>query len=136
MKGLFLGLILYCALTSGMRKDELINIHLCTRCVVLIGCLRYEGISELCCFILFHIFISSGLKRSIMCVYNACRARLFVKNNRLLLEQAAHHGGLGVISPSQRKNGIPNRSGFEYPILSVILIIVLVGLAWWTRQYD
>jgi hypothetical protein len=42
VKGWSLGLILYGALTSGLTKAELKNIHLCTRCVILIGCLRYR----------------------------------------------------------------------------------------------
>ncbi|CAF0875142.1 unnamed protein product [Rotaria sordida] len=117
LKGLLLGLILYCALTSGLTKNELMNIHLCTRCMVLIGCLK-------------------GLHRSILCVFNAFRARRFVRKHQLFLERAANHGGIGITLPSRHKNGIPNGCGFELPVLPLIFTVCLISLAWWTRQYD
>jgi hypothetical protein len=55
VKGLLLGLILYGILTSGLTKNELKDIHLCTRCVVLIGCLRYERMNYFLKKILFLI---------------------------------------------------------------------------------
>ncbi|CAF1040835.1 unnamed protein product [Rotaria magnacalcarata] len=117
IKGLFLGLLLYCALTTGLTNNELMGIHLCTRCMVLIGCLN-------------------GLHRSIVCVFNAYRARRFVRKNRLILERAVNHGGAETTLPSRFKNGIPKGCGFEFPILSLSFTVCLIGLAWWTRQYD
>ncbi len=130
---MFLGLILYGILTSGLTKNELKDIHLCTRCVVLIGCLRYRA-NEL---LFFKIFLShSGLRRSLLCIFNAWRARRFIRTHQLLLEQAAHHGGIGITLPSKHKKGIPNGCGFEFPILSLIFTIFLISLGWWIRQYD
>jgi hypothetical protein len=42
VKGLLLGLILYLGLTSGLTRNDLMGIHLCTRCVVFVGCLGYR----------------------------------------------------------------------------------------------
>jgi len=81
-------------------------------------------------------FQFSGLRRSIMCIFNALRARRFVRKHQLLLNQAASQGGIGITLPGHHRKGIPNGCGFEYPILSSIFSIGLIGVAWWTRQYD
>jgi hypothetical protein len=71
-----------------------------------------------------------------LCIFNALRARRFVRKNRLLLEQAANNGGIGIALSDEHKKGIPNGCGFEFPFLSFMFTGCLVGLAWWTRQYD
>ncbi len=82
----------------------------------------------------FHFF--SGLRRSIPCVFNAFRARYFVRKHRLQLDQAAHHGGIGIALPEEPKNGIPYGSGFEFPIPSLIFIANLISLIYWTRIHE
>jgi hypothetical protein len=81
-------------------------------------------------------FCFSGLRRSIKCVYNAFHARQYVQKHRLLLNQAAHHGGVGVGLPEEPKNGIPHGCGFEFPIHSIIFIISLIILIYSTKAYD
>ena len=71
-----------------------------------------------------------------MCIFNALRARRFIHKHRLVLEKAAHHGGLGIVLPDRDQKGIPNGYGFEFPLLPLIFTLGLIGLAWWTRQYE
>jgi hypothetical protein len=59
VKGSILGLILYYALTSGLTKSELIGIDLSTRCMVLIGCLRYEYMNYLFIFLCLSLFFTA-----------------------------------------------------------------------------
>ncbi|CAF1123208.1 unnamed protein product [Adineta ricciae] len=117
IKGAIIGLILYYALVNGLSKTEFQSIHLRTRCIVLIGCL-------------------SGFYRSLICIYNALRARFFVQKHRLVLERAASHGGIGIRLSDRVKNGIPHGCGFDIPVLSVIFTLALAALVWRTRQYD
>ena len=70
----------------------------------------------------------SGLRRSIRCVYHAHHARQYVREHELLLDRAAHHGGIGIALPEQSKNGIPHGCGFDFPIQSVMFIFVLLLL--------
>jgi hypothetical protein len=135
VKGSLLGLILYYALTSGLTKSELIGIDLSTRFMVLIGCLRYEYMNYPFIFFSLSLFYS-GLRRSVLCIFNALRARRFVRKHQLLLDRAATHGGIGIHLPNRHKKGIPNGCGFDFPILSLILTVGLISLIWWTRQYD
>jgi len=80
------------------------------------------------------LFLSfSGLRRAITCVFNAFRARRFVTEHHLQLDQAAHHGGVGVALPEERKNGIPHGCGFEFPIHSLIVIVNLLSLIYWIK---
>ena len=74
------------------------------------------------------LFSFSGLRRAVSCVYRAWRARQFVRRHRLELDQAAHHGGLGIGLSKQTKSGIPRGCGFEYPVLSMLFVVVLLGL--------
>ncbi len=83
------------------------------------------------CFILY--FYSSGLRRAITCVYNAFNARRYVREHRLLLDRAAHHGGIGVSLPVEPTNGIPYGCGFEFPVHSIIFIISLIIILYSTR---
>lgn len=138
VKGLFLGLILYGALTSGLANKELAGTSLCKRCMVLIGCLKYKKrwINYHWSFSCFFYIYYSGLHRSMPCIFNAYRARRFVRKHRLLLEQAARHGGVGIALLNKQKSGIPNDCGFGFPVSSIIFTFCLVGLAWWTRQND
>jgi hypothetical protein len=78
----------------------------------------------------------SGLRRSIQCVYHGFHARRYVQEHELLLDRAAHHGGVGVALPEQPKNGIPHGCGFEFPIHSIIFIISLIGLIYLTAVYE
>ncbi|UJR32722.1 hypothetical protein I4U23_020181 [Adineta vaga] len=116
-KGSLAGLVLYYALINGLSNNELKSIHLCIRCVVLIGCLN-------------------GFRRSILCIFNALRARSFVRRHQLILDKAGSHGGIGISLLNSSKNGIPYRCGFGFPTLSVMFTLSLTALAWWTRQYD
>lgn len=90
------------------------------------------------CLIDFFIrtFYSSGLRRSIKCVYKAFHARSFVKKHQLLLDHAAHHGGIGVALPEQLKSGIPKGCGFEYPVQSIVFVISLLGFMYSTKFYQ
>ncbi|CAF2154983.1 unnamed protein product [Rotaria magnacalcarata] len=116
--GLFSGMILYIILASfGVTKGESLGIHVTMNTVILIGCLN-------------------GLRRAVTCVYHAFHARRFVRQQQLLLDRAAHHGGIGVALPEQPKNGIPHGCGFEYPIHSILLIISLVGFIYSTKLYQ
>ncbi len=81
-------------------------------------------------------FYFSGLRRAIKCVYNAFRARRFVQERQLLLDRAAHHGGIGVALPEEPKNGIPHGCGFEFPIHSIMFILSLIGLIYSTKTYE
>jgi hypothetical protein len=89
-------------------------------------------------FFLLIVYICncSGLLRSIQCVYHAFHARKYVQEHELLLDRAAHHGGIGVALPEQSKNGIPHGCGFEFPIYSVIFIIGLISLIYSTITYE
>ncbi|CAF1194927.1 unnamed protein product [Adineta steineri] len=116
-KGSLLGSILYYALTSGLIRNDLMSIHLCARCMVLIGCIR-------------------GLRRSIGCIYNAIRARKFVKKQKLFLAQTTNDDGIGFSLTNRQKNGIPHGCGFEFPILPLIFTVCLSSLAYWTRQHN
>ncbi len=78
----------------------------------------------------------SGLIRSIRCVYHALRARKYVQEHELLLDRAAHHGGVGVALPEQSKNGIPPGCGFEFPIHSIMFIIGLIILMYSTITFQ
>ncbi|CAF0893284.1 unnamed protein product [Rotaria sordida] len=117
IKGLFFGMILYVLLTIvGLTKGQFIGIPFTIQTVILIGFLN-------------------GLRRAIKCVYHAFHARRFVQKHQLLLDQAAHHGGIGVALPEEPKNGIPHGCGFEYPIHSIIFIISLIGFIYSTKIY-
>ncbi len=85
-----------------------------------------------------HFFggIFSGLRRGFICVFNAFRARRFVREHHLQLDRAASHGGISVALPEEPKNGIPYDCGFEFPILSLIFIANLISLIYWTRSYE
>ncbi|CAF1573675.1 unnamed protein product [Rotaria sp. Silwood1] len=110
INGLFIGMILYILLTIvGLTKGQLTGIHFTMNTVILIGCLN-------------------GFRRAIKCIYHAFHARQFVQKHQLLLDRAAHHGGIGVALPEESKNGIPHGCGFEYPIHSIIFIISLIGI--------
>jgi hypothetical protein len=78
----------------------------------------------------------SGLRRGVICVFNAFRARRFVREHRLQLDQASHHGGIGIALPEEPKDGIPHGCGFEFPILSLIFIANLISLIYWTRTFE
>ncbi|CAF0877840.1 unnamed protein product [Rotaria sordida] len=117
IKGLFFGMILYVLLTIvGLTKGQFIGIPFTIQTVILIGFLN-------------------GLRRAIKCVYHAFHARRFVQKHQLLLDRAAHHGGIGVALPEEPKNGIPHGCGFEYPIHSIIFIISLIGFIYSTKIY-
>ncbi|CAF0906031.1 unnamed protein product [Rotaria sordida] len=117
IKGLFFGMILYVLLIIvGLTKGQFIGIPFTIQTVILIGFLN-------------------GLRRAIKCVYHAFHARRFVQKHQLLLDQAAHHGGIGVALPEEPKNGIPHGCGFEYPIHSIIFIISLIGFIYSTKIY-
>ena len=81
-------------------------------------------------------FRSSGLRRSIKCIYHAFNARRYVQEHRIVLEQAAHHGGIGVGLPDESKSGIPHGCGFELPIHSIMFMIGLIGLLYTTHFYE
>jgi hypothetical protein len=81
-------------------------------------------------------FDSSGLRRAITCVYNAFHARRYVQEHRLLLNQAATHGGIGVALPGEQKTGIPHGCGFEIPIHSTMFIISLICLIYSISVYE
>lgn len=67
----------------------------------------------------------SGIRRSIQCIHHAYYARKYVREHELLLDRAAHHGGVGIILPEQSKNGIPHGCGFDFPIYSVIFTLAV-----------
>ncbi|CAF2863280.1 unnamed protein product [Rotaria sp. Silwood2] len=118
INGIFLGLILYILLTIfGLTRGQLAGMFFTIETVILIGCLN-------------------GVRRAIKCVYHAFHARHFVQKHQLLLDRAAHHGGIGVALPEQPKNGIPHGCGFEYPIHSIIFIIGIIGLIYSTKIYQ
>ncbi|CAF1296060.1 unnamed protein product [Adineta steineri] len=118
IKGFFLGLILYILLTViGLTKGQLGGIHLTFESVLLLGCLN-------------------AFRRSISCIYNAFNARRYIREHRLLLDQAAHHGGIGVALPEEPKNGVPYGCGFEFPIYSILFIISLIVLIYSTQAYE
>ena len=79
------------------------------------------------------LFVFSGLRRAISCVANAFQARTYVREHRLQLDRAAHHGGVGVALPEEPKSGIPDGCGFDLPILPLIFIVNLLSLIYWTR---
>ncbi len=82
------------------------------------------------------MFLLSGIRRSIRCVFNTFRARRFVKEHHLQLDRAAHHGGIGVALPEEPKNGIPYGCGFEFPTHSLIVIANLISLIYWITSSD
>ena len=89
-------------------------------------CLRIDASRQI-------LFVFSGLRRGISCVSNAFQARSYVREHRLQLDRAAHHGGVGVALPEEPKSGIPDGCGFELPILPLIFIVNLLSLIYWTR---
>ena len=81
-------------------------------------------------------FYSSGLRRGISCIFHAFRARKFVREHRLQLDQASHDGGVGVTLPEESKKGIPSGCGFDFPIPSLIFVGNLIALIYWIQSYD
>ena len=78
----------------------------------------------------------SGLRHSITCVYKTLCARRFVREHRLQLDQAAHHGGVGISVPNEPRHGIPYDSGFGLPIHSLIVTANLLSLIYWLTFYE
>lgn len=93
-------------------------------------------VNRLFYFLAIKYFHFSGFRRSLKCIYNAFHARRYVQGHRLLLNQAAKHGGIGVALPEESKNGIPQGCGFEYPIPSILFIISLIILLYSTKAYE
>ena len=82
------------------------------------------------------VVFCSGLRRSVSCVLNAFRARSFVREHRLQLDRAAHHGGVGVALPEEPKNGIPQGTGFDYPIAPLIITANLLALIYGIQTFE
>lgn len=78
----------------------------------------------------------SGIRRSLKCIVNAFRARRFIRQHRLQLDRASHHGGIGIHLSDENKNGIPHDCGFEFPILPLIFFANLISLIYWIRLIE
>jgi hypothetical protein len=138
MQGLYLGLLLYVVFASVSNMSSLIGINLCIRCMIFIGCLRYNS-DELYSHsvLLFMLYLlDSGLRRSMMCMFNGYQAKKYAREKQLFRNRTADHGDASVVVLDRNKNGIPERCGFDFPILSLLFTIVLIALTFWTSQID
>jgi hypothetical protein len=76
-------------------------------------------------------FAFSGLRRATTCIFNAFRARRFIREHRLQLARAANDGGMGIALPDEAKTGIPYDCGFGFPILPLIFVVNMISLIYW-----
>lgn len=80
-------------------------------------------------FIIIYFSSRSGLRRAIVCMYNALRTRHFVQKHKLILEQKANQNDIAFFV--SKKGGIPDGCGFDFPVVLFLFIISLLSLMYW-----